>query len=96
MIVHPRLSLPLTTAMHTPAEARLEHLEEWAHRDQDNDFGELTLGETVLSHLEEWGCGNRSGDDDPANLKSHSELSRTPLESPSDRAHPLWDREMDG
>jgi hypothetical protein len=37
-------------------ESVLKHLEQWAYREQGDDFGEMMLEEGMLSHLEEWSC----------------------------------------
>jgi hypothetical protein len=78
-------------------DAVLSHLEEWAYREQGDDFGEPTLGALVLTHLEEWDWRDVcDATDSPPSPESPAERPRVHLPSPSERAHPLWDRDLDG
>jgi hypothetical protein len=75
----------------------LTRFEEWGYQHGGDEFGDLILGDEVLTHLEEWICQD-DGDSfaDSTNSVPHIRLPRTRVPTPSDQAHPLWDRDLDG
>jgi hypothetical protein len=73
----------------------LTRLEEWY--DRGDEFGELTLGDEVLTHLEKWEIQDQGDEsEDLAGPESRAERPRVSLPPPPDRAHRLWDRDLDG
>jgi hypothetical protein len=88
---------PTSDVVYPLGDQVLKDLEEWFYRDQGDDFGDLTLGDQMLKHLEEWSCGDQ-GDyfGDLNGSEARTAPTMTPLPLPSDREHPLWDRELDG
>jgi hypothetical protein len=88
----------LTSDSRHPFRAEvLKHLEEWSYQGQGDSFGDLTLRAGVLEHLEEWSdCDEGDSFPDPTDLVPGTDLTRTPVPTPTDRTHPLWDRELDG
>jgi hypothetical protein len=73
----------------------VRHLEEWDYRGQSHGLAELALREEILEHLEGFGCDS----DWLENLLgsvSRNELAADSSPPPPDRAHPLWDTELDG
>jgi hypothetical protein len=92
----PGTPLPAPDSAHPLGAEALRRLEEWSYRDQGDDFGDEPLGDEVLKHLEEWGNtdqGDISGDS--TNSGYRTEPRRTSVSQPCDRAHPLWDRDLD-
>jgi hypothetical protein len=93
---------------HHPAQAKrhepthpigdevLTHLEEWGYEHGGDGFGDLILGDEVLTHLEEWTCPDNGDTADPTGSVTHTGLPGIRLPTPSDQAHPLWDRDLDG
>jgi hypothetical protein len=92
----PGMPLPASDSAHPLGDEVLKHLEEWGYRDQGDDFGEVTLRAEVLEHFEEWDCDQGGVLGDLTNSEGRTERPRMSLPPPSDRAHPLWDRELDG
>jgi hypothetical protein len=75
----------------------LARLEEWGYQQGGDAFGDLTLGDEVLAHFEDWNCqDDRDTVADSTNSAPQVELPRTRLPNPSNQAHPLWDRDLDG
>jgi hypothetical protein len=88
---------PTSDPAHPLGDEVLKHLEEWGCQDQGDDLGDWTLGDEVLEHLEESSCGDPGdGVGDLNSPAARSEPTRTLPPLPSDRAHPLWDRDLDG
>ena len=80
-----------------PSSEVLRHFEEWDYRGQGHDFVELELRDGVIEHLEEWDFGEQSDAiEDPVGAVPRTEMTSTPRPPQSDRAHPLWDKELDG
>ena len=75
----------------------LTHLEEWGYQHRGDGFGDLILGDKVLTHLEEWNWQD-DGDNfaDSTSSAPDAGLPGTRVPTSSDRAHPLWDRDLDG
>jgi hypothetical protein len=80
-----------------PWKELLRHLEEWDYRGECHDFVEIALDNAILEHLEEWDRNDLSdAGEDRIGADAWSDLPSTPAPPPSDRAHPLWDKELDG
>jgi hypothetical protein len=93
----PETSRTNTHPTHPLGNAVLWHLEEWAYREQGDDFGEPTLGAAVLAHFENWdGRDLNDAIDSTPSAECPAERPRSPVTLPSERAHPLWDRDLDG
>jgi hypothetical protein len=75
----------------------LTHLEDWGYQHGGDGFGDLILGDEVLTHLEEWICHDDSDAfADSTDSVRQTGLPGTRVPTPSDQAHPLWDRDLDG
>jgi hypothetical protein len=88
---------PSDSADPLPREV-LRRLEEWGLQNQGDDFSDATLADGVLSHFEEWGDMDQADVlRNPSNApEGRTEQPMTSLLLPLDRAHPLWDRDLDG
>jgi hypothetical protein len=94
----PGSALPASEPADPIGDEVLTHLEEWGYQQGGDAFGDLILGDEVLTHFEEWTCQD-DGDTSADSTNSVPQAGlpgTTRVPTPSEQAHPLWDRDLDG